>query len=145
MINLDSILKSRDITLPTKVCRVKAMIFPVVVHGWERWTIKKVGHQRTDVFEPWKHHGTGKDFWESLGQQGDQASQSWRKSVLNIHWKDWCWSSSTSATWCREPTHCKRPWCSKWSRVRGEGGDREWDGWMASPTEWTWVWANSGR
>ena len=69
-----------------------------------------------------------------------------RKSVLNIHWKDWCWSwnSNTLATWCEEPTHWKRPWC--WERLRagGEGDDRRWDGWMASPTRWTWVWVNSG-
>jgi len=62
-----------------------------------------------------------------------------------IHWKDWCWSSDTLATGCEEPTHWKRPWC--WERLRaGEKGDnRGWDGWMASSTQWTWVWANSGR
>ena len=53
MTNLDSILKSRDITLPTKVRLVKAMIFPVVVYGWERWTVKKAEHQRIDAFELW--------------------------------------------------------------------------------------------
>ena len=56
------------------------------------------------------------DSWESLGLQRDQTSQSERKSILNIHWKDWCWSwdSNTLATWCKEPTHWKRPWC--WER-----------------------------
>ena len=58
---------------------------------------------------------------------------------------DWCWSwnSNTLATWCEELTHLKRPWC--WARLKagGEGDDREWDGWMASPTQWTWVWVNS--
>ena len=53
MANLDSILKSRDITLPTKVCLVKAMIFPVVIYGCESWTIKKAEHQRIDAFELW--------------------------------------------------------------------------------------------
>ena len=53
MINLDSILKSRDITLPTKVCLVKAMVFPVVMYGFESWTIKKAEHQRIDAFELW--------------------------------------------------------------------------------------------
>ena len=53
MTNLDSILKSRDITLPTKVCLVKAMVFPVVMYGCESWTIKKDEHQRTDAFELW--------------------------------------------------------------------------------------------
>ena len=66
--------------------------------------------------------------------------------MLNIHWKDWCWSwdSNTLATWCEELTHWKRPWC--WERLKaGEGDDRGWDGWMATPTQWTWVWVNSGR
>ena len=58
MTNLDSILKSRDITLPTKVCLVKAMVFPVVMYGCESWTIKKAQHQRTDAFELW--------FWRRL-------------------------------------------------------------------------------
>ena len=53
MTNLDSILKSRDTTLPTKVCLVKAMVFPVVMYGCENWTIKKAEHQRIDVFELW--------------------------------------------------------------------------------------------
>ena len=51
--NLDSMLKSRDITLPTKVCIVKAMVFPVVMYGCESWTIKKAEHQRIDAFELW--------------------------------------------------------------------------------------------
>ena len=53
MTNLDSILKSRDITLPTKVCLVKAMVFPVIMYGYESWTVKKAEHQRIDVFELW--------------------------------------------------------------------------------------------
>ena len=53
MAKLDSILKSRDITLPTKVCLVKAMVFPVVMYGCENWTIKKAEHQRIDAFELW--------------------------------------------------------------------------------------------
>ena len=68
------------------------------------------------------------------------------KSVLNIHWKDWywSWSSNTLSPWCEELTHLKRPWC--WERLKagGEGDDRGWDGWMVSPTQWTWVWVNSG-
>ena len=57
MTNLDSILKSRDITLPTKVCLIKAMVYPVVMYGCESWTIKKAEHQRTDVFELWCWRG----------------------------------------------------------------------------------------
>ena len=90
--------------------------------------------------------GVGEDSWESLGLQGDPTSPSWGKSVLNIHWKDWCWSwnSNTLATWCKELTHLKRPGC--WERLEagGERDDRGWDGWMASLTQWTWVWVNSG-
>ena len=59
----------------------------------------------------------GGDSWESLGQQDDQTSQSERKSVLNIHWKDWCWSSNPLAAWWEEPTHLKRPW--GWERLKG--------------------------
>ena len=84
--------------------------------------------------------------WESLGPQGDQISAFWRKSILNIHWKDWYWSwnSSTLATWCEELTHWKRYWC--WERLKagGEGDNRGWDGWMVSLTQWTWVWLSSG-
>ena len=70
------------------------------------------------------------DSWESLVLQGDPISQSWRKSVLNIHWKDWCWSwnSNTLATWFEELTHWKRPWCWERFRAGGEGEDRGWDG-----------------
>ena len=90
--------------------------------------------------------GVREDSWESLGLQGDPSSQSWKKSVLSIHWKEWCWSWSSNilATWGQELTHLTRPWC--WERLRaGEEGDvRGWDGWMASPTRWIWVWASSG-
>ena len=65
---------------------------------------------------------------------------------LGVHWKNWCWSwnSNTLATWYKQLTHWKRPWC--WERLKagGEGDDRGWDGWMASSTWWTWVWVNSG-
>ena len=72
MTNLDIILKSRDITLPTKVCLVKAMVFPVVMYGCESWTVKKAEHWRIDAFELW----CWKDSWESLGLLGDPASSS---------------------------------------------------------------------
>ena len=84
----------------------------------------------------------GEESWESLGLQGDQASQSKNKYILNIHWKDWCWSwnSNTLFTWSEELTHWKRPWCWERAKAGGEGDDRGWDGWMASLTQWTWVW-----
>ena len=90
--------------------------------------------------------GVGEESWESLGLQGDPTSPSWRKSVLNIHWKEWCWSwnSNSLVTWCKELTYLKRPCCWEKLKAGGEGDDREWDSWMASPTLWTWVWASSG-
>ena len=123
MTNLDSILKSRDISLPTKVCLVKAMVFPVVMYGCESWTIKKAECWRTDAFELW----------------------CWRR-LLRVPWipmniQDWCssWNSNTLATWCKELTHWKRPWC--WERLKAfkDGDDRGWDGRMASLIQWTWV------
>ena len=142
MTNLDSILKSRDITLPTEVSLVKAMVFPVVMYGlrvelWRRLSTKKLMPLNC---------GVGEDSWESLGLQGDPTSPSWRRSVLGVHWKDWCWNwnSNPLATWCEELTHWKRPWCWEGLGAGGEGADRGWDGWMASPTRWTWVWVGSG-
>ena len=72
MKNLDSILKSRDSTLPTKVCLIKAMVFPVVMYGYESWTIKKAESEQLMLSKC----GAGEDSWESLGQQGDEISQS---------------------------------------------------------------------
>ena len=81
MTNLDSIFKSRDITLPTKVHLVKAMVFLIVMYGCESWTIKKAEHQRLDGFELW--------CWRRLFRVPWTAERSiQRKSVLNIHWKD---------------------------------------------------------
>ena len=88
--------------------------------------------------------GIGEDSWESLGWQGNPTSPSWRRLILSVHWKDWCWSwnSRTLATWCKELTHLKSPWC--WERLRaGEGDDKGWDGWMTSLTRCTWVWVDS--
>ena len=90
--------------------------------------------------------GVGEDSWESFGLQGNPTwSLMIRNSFLNIHWKDWCWSwnSNTLATWCKELTHWKRPWCWQRFKVGGERDDRGWDGWMASLTWWTQVWVNS--
>ena len=89
--------------------------------------------------------GARKDSWESLGQQRDHSSQSWRKSTLNIHWKNWCWSWSSNnlATWCEELTRWKRPWCRERLKAGGGWGNRGWDGWMASPARWSWVCVSS--
>ena len=114
MTNLDSVLKSRDITLSTKVHLVKAMVFPVVMYGCETWTIKKAECWRIDAFELW--------CWRILLRVPWTARIS-NESILEVHWKDWCWSwdSSTLATWCEELTHLQRPWC--WERLRAGGED----------------------
>ena len=75
-----------------------------------------------------------------------RSNQSILKEIsLGVVWKDWCWSwnSNTLASWCEELTHWKRLWCWEGLGAGGEGNDRGWDGWMASPTQWTWVWVNS--
>ena len=90
--------------------------------------------------------GVGEDSWESLGLLGDPTSPFWRRSALGFLWKEWCqsWNSTTLATSCEELTHWKRFWCWEGLGAGGEGDDRGWDGWMASLTQWTWVWMNSG-
>ena len=128
MTNLENILKSRDITLPAKVCIVKAMVFPGVMYRCESWTIKKAEHWRIDAFELWCWRRLLRVSWTAR-----RTNQSILKEIsLNIHWKDWCWSwsSNTLATCCEELTHLKRPWC--WERFRG-GGKGDDRGWMV---EW---------
>ena len=90
--------------------------------------------------------GVGEDSWESLKLQGDPTSPFWRKSALGFLWKEWCysWNSRTLATSWEELTHWKRVWCWEGLGAGGEGDNRGWDGWMASPTQCTWVWVNSG-
>ena len=94
-------------------------VFPIVMYRCESWTIKKAEHWGLMVL----NCGAGEEFWESLGQQGNQTCQSLRKPTLNIYWNDWCWSwiridaeYPLEATWCDKPTHWKRPWC--WERLR---------------------------
>ena len=84
MTNLDSIFKSRDITMPTKVHLVKALVFPVVMYGCESWTIKKAKGQRIDAFELWCWRRLLRVPWTE--RRSNQSA--YRKSVLNIHWKD---------------------------------------------------------
>ena len=100
----------------------------------ERW--------RIDAFELWCWRRLLRVPWTAR-----RSNQSILKEISpDVHWKDWCccWNSNSLATWCEELTHWKRPWC--WERLKagGKGDDRGWDGWMASPTQWTWVWVNSG-
>ena len=141
MTNLDSILKSRDITLSAKVHLVKAMVFPVVMYECESWVKRKSEHQRIDAFELL--------CWRRLLRVPWTARRSIQSILKQISpgcsLKDWCWSGNSNilATWCEELTRWKRLWC--WERLRagGEGVDRGWDGWMASAIQWTWVWVDS--
>ena len=137
MTNLDSILKSRDITLPTKVHLVKAMVFPVVMSGCESWTTKKAECQRIDAFELW--------CWRRLPWTARRSKQSILNEIsseYSLEWLIYSWISNTLAIWWQDLTHWKRPWCLERLKV-GEGDNRGWDGWMASPTQWTRVWVNS--
>ena len=98
MTNLDSVLKSRDITLPTKVRLVKAMVFPVVMYGCESWTIKKAEHWRIDAFELWCWRRLLRVPWTAK-----RSNQSILKEISPDYLlKDWCWSwsSNTFTTWC---------------------------------------------
>ena len=135
MTNLESILKSRDISLATKVHLVKAMVFPIVMYECESWTIKKAEHQRINAFELW--------CWRRLLRVPWTARRS-NQSILKEINPEYSLEElmlevklQYSATWCKEPTHWKRPWC--WVRLKagGEGEVKGWDGWMASPTQWT--------
>ena len=116
MTNLDSIFKSRDITLPTKVRLIKAMVFPVVMYRCKSWTIKKAEHWRIDAFELWCWRRLLRVPWTAR-----RSNQSILKEILNIQWKDWCWSwnFNTLATWCKDLTHLKRAWC--WERLKAGG------------------------
>ena len=143
MNNIDSILKSRDITLPTKVHLVKALVFPVVMYGCKSWTIKKVECQRTDAFELWYWRRLLRAPWSSLARRPSQSilreispkySLEGLMLKLKLQYFDHLY---------KELTHLKRPWDWERLKVGREGDDRVWDGWMASPTRWMWVWVSS--
>ena len=142
MTNLNSLLKNRDITLPTNVHLVKAMVFPVVMYGCESWTIKQAERQRID------------GFWAVVLEETLESLLDWRE-FQSIHSKgDQCWifigrpdaEAETSVLWppvamnwliWKDPDVGKNWRWEKW--MTG------WDGWMASPTQWEWVWVNSRR
>ena len=138
MTNLDSILKSRDIALSTKVHIVKAMVFPVVMYRCESWTIRRLRAKEVMC----SNCGPGENSWTAnLSNESILKENHPEYSLEGLMLK---LKLNTSATWYEELTHWKRPWC--WERLKagGEGDNRGWDGWMASLTRWTWVWASSG-
>ena len=118
------------------------MVFPVAIYGCEIWTIKNTEHQRIDAFELWCWRRLLRVPWTAR-----RSNQSILKEISSgCSWKVWCWgwNSNTLATWWEELTHLKRLRCWERLKVGGEGDNRGWDGWMASLTQWTWVWVNSG-
>ena len=141
MINLDSILKSRDITLPAKVYLIEAMVFPVVMYWCGSWSIKKAECWRIDAFELWCWRRLLRVPWTAR-----RSNQSILKEISPEYSLEGLMlklNSNPLATWCEELTHWKRPWFWEGLGAGGEGDDRGWAGWMASPTQWTWVWVNS--
>ena len=128
------LVKSGDITLPKKVCLVKAMVFPVVMYGCESWTMKKAEHWRTDAFELLKKtlespldckeikpvNPKGNQSWIFIGRTDAEAEAPilWPPDAKNwLIWKDLYWERL---------------------KAGGEGDDRGWNGWLASLTQWTW-------
>ena len=143
MTNLDSILKSRDITSSTKFYLVKAMVFPVVIYGCESWTINKTEHQRIDAFELWCWRRLLRVPWTTR-----RSNQSILKEIspgcsleglmlkLKLqYFGHLMWRTGS----------LKKILMLGKIGAGGEGGDSRWDGWMTSLTRWTWVWVDSGN
>ena len=138
MTKLDSILKSRDITLPTSIYIVKAMVFPVVIYGGESWTVKKAEHWRINAFELW---------WQRL-LRVPWTARRLNQSVLKEISPEYSLKRLMLKLRLQYFDHLMWRAYSLGKnllKAEGEGDDRGWDGWMASLTQWTWVWANSRR
>ena len=129
MANQDSILRSRDITLPTKVWLVKAMVFPVVTYGCE------AEHQRIDAFERWCWRRLLRVPWTARKSNQSILKISPEYSLEGLMLDPILWPPE--GLW-------KRPWCWERLKVGGEGDDRGWGGWVVSLTWWRWVGINSG-
>ena len=139
MTNLDSILKSRDITLPTKVCLVKAMVFPVIMYGCESWTVKKAECRRIDAFElwcwrrllrvPWTARWSNQSILKEINPEYSLEELKLKLQYFgNLIWR----TNSLEKTLMLGKIEGRR-----------RRDDRGWDGWMASLTQWTWVWTSS--
>ena len=142
IINLNSIVKSRNITLPTKVHLVKAMVFPVVMYGYESWTIKKAEHRGIDAFELW--------CWRRLLRASWTARRSYQ-SILNVISPEYSLEGLMLKLKLQYFGHLmwridslEKTLMLARLQVGREGDNRGWDGWMASPTQWTWVWVKAG-
>ena len=141
MTNLDNILKSWDITLPTKVRLVKAMVFPVVMYGCKSWTVKKAERQIMDAFELWCWRRLLRVSWTARKSNQSilkEISPGWSLEGLLLKLKLQYFGHLMLRVDSLEKTLMQEGF-----RAGGEGDDRGWDGWMASLTQWTWDWVNS--
>ena len=143
MTNLDSIFKSREITLPTKVHLVKAMVFPVVMNGCESWTIKKAERWRIEAFELWCWRRLLRVPWTARKSNQSilkEISPEYSLEGLMLKLKLQYFGHLMQRT----DTHWKRPWCWEGLKAGREGDNRGQNSETASPIWWTWVWASSG-
>ena len=142
MTNLDSVLKSRDVTSLTQVCIIKALVFPVVMYRYESWTIKRAEQWGIDAFElwcwrrllrvPWTARRSNQSILKEINPEYSLEGLMLKLKLQyfgHLLWR----ADSLEKTLMLERLKA------------GEGDGRGWDGWMASPNQWTWVWANSRR
>ena len=142
MTNLDSLLKSRDITLLTKFCIVKAMVFPVVMYRCQGWTIKKAEHQRTDAFELWCRKRVLRVPWTARRPNQSilkEISPEYSLEGLMLRMKHQYFGHLMGRSNSLEKIMIL-------GKMEGRRRSRSrWNGWISSLTQWTWIWANSGR
>ena len=150
MTNLDSILKIRDITLSTKVHLVKAMVFPVVVYGCESWTIKKAEHRRIYVFElwcwrrllrvPWTARRSNQSILKEISPGYSLVGLMLKLKLQYFGPLMWRADSFEKTLLLGKIEGRRRRGRQRMRWLDGRG----WDGWMASPTQWAWIWVDSG-
>ena len=139
MTNLCIVLKSRGITLPTKVHMLKTIVFLVVTFSCESWTVKKEECQRIDAFALWCWRRLLRVPW--IARRSNQLilkeinpDYSLEGLMLKLQY---------FGHLMQETTHWKRSWCWERLKAKWEAGGRGWVGWVASPIQWTWIWATS--
>ena len=139
MTKLDNVLRSRD-HFADKALWSHPVVFLVVRYRCQSWTIKRAKCKTIDAFQLWCWRRLLRVPWTAR-----RSNQSILKEISPGCSSEGLIQTNTLATRCEKQTYRKRPWC--WERLRagGEGDGRGWDGWMASPTQRTWVWASSGR
>ena len=125
----------------TKVHLVKAMVFPVVMYGCESWTIKKAEHQRTDAFELWCWRRLLRVPWTA--RRSNQSIQKEISPEYSLEGLMLMLKLQYFGYLKQRAYSLEKPWCWEKLKAGGEADDGEWDGWMASPTQWTWVWVSS--